>query len=158
MNDEYKLELKKVYDNCLYTAESHHIIAHRYQRLQRWLQIIPAIVAALSGTLSAASVADPFTTYLSAISAIVTAIMTVVDPAKRHELHMGTAKSFTVLKQDADSLLLTFGPLMPQSELGAAVKSLHDRYNDLVLAAPPTDEKAFTKARERIQAGLHDRE
>jgi hypothetical protein len=103
-------------------------------------------------------VGDPFTTYLSALSAIVTAITTIVDPAKRYEQHMGTAKSFTVLKQDADSLLLTFGPLMPQPELAAAVKNIHDRYNDLVYAAPPTDDKAFEHARQKIKAGRHDRD
>jgi hypothetical protein len=156
MNEEYKIELKKIHGNCLYTAEAHHIIAGRYQRLQRWLQIVPAIIAALTGTLSAASVGDPLTTYLTAVSAIIAAITSVIDPAKRYEQHMGTAKAFTVLKQDADSLLMTFGPLMLQPDLSAAVKSLHERYNDLVLAAPPTDDKSFAKAQDRIQTGVHD--
>ena len=158
MNDEYKIECQKIYDNCLFTAETHHIIALKNQRLQRWLQVGPAVVTALSGTLSVTPAGNLFFQSLTALAAIVTAITTVLDPAKRYEQHIGAAKSFTVLKQDANSLAISFGPHMSPEELSAAVKSLHARYNDLVLATPPTDEKAFEQARTRIKSGVHDRE
>lgn len=158
MNEEYKLECQKIFDNCLFTAEAHHIIALKNRNLQRWLQVFPAVVAALSGTLTLSGSATTFFQILTAMAAVVAAITTVLDPAKQYEQHVAAAKAFTILKQDSDSLRVSFGPHMDSSDLAASLKILHDRYNDLVLAAPPTEEKAFEEARQRIKAGVHDRE
>jgi len=44
---------------------------------------------------------------------------------------------------------------MSDDEFRLRVERLHQRHNDLVSVVPPTDDKAFAAARDRIQIGLH---
>jgi hypothetical protein len=151
MELEYLRECTKIYDNCLYTAEAHHIIALRNKRHEKLFQLVPAIVAALMTTLAAGQIVPSWVGYATAIAAVLTAITTVLDPSKNYYEHLSAARAFTALKQDADSLMNTFGNFLDGDALGLAVKQLHDRYNDLIAVAPPTDDSAFGKAQARIQ-------
>jgi len=44
---------------------------------------------------------------------------------------------------------------MGDAEFLTETRSLHDRYNDLIRFAPPTDNNSFEKARKRVRQGVH---
>ncbi len=66
------------------------------------------------------------------------------------EAHLRAAKAFTILKQDARALRDTFSPGLSDDALTASAQALHERQS------PPTTDRAFNKAREKIQAKLHE--
>lgn len=160
MRKNYIHECKTIQENCTDNAETHHILAAENGRLSMWFQLAPAVVAALSGFQAAGELipqwASPVWIWVAAASATVTAVSTVLNPLKAYFDHLNAAKGFTVLKHEARALRRTFGTDMDEASFKATVKNLHDRYNDLVRAVPPTTKKAFEEARRRIQEGVHE--
>ncbi|MCL4417349.1 MAG: SLATT domain-containing protein [Actinobacteria bacterium] len=153
-------ECKTIQDYCKYNAEAHHIIAAKNEKLSIWFQLIPAVIAALSGFQSTGLIIPQWTSpvwgWLAATAAIVIAVSTVLNPLKAYFDHLNAAKSFVVLKHDARALCDTFSTDMNNETLKQAIKNLHERYNDLVKSAPPTTKEAFEEARKRINDGRHE--
>ncbi len=129
-------------------------MAKRQQLWYRLLQLIPAVASAIMGTLAVGRVVPMWVGVLAVISAVVTAIGTVMNPQQAYFEHLSAAKAFTVMKHDAFAIRELARATSPEA-LAASVKCLHDRYNDLVRIAPPTQDWAFEKARKRIQSGVH---
>jgi len=155
MRERYTNECKIIQQNCVYSAEAHHTIANKNKRLSTWLQLIPAVIAALSGVLVAGSIIPVWFGWLTVGSAIITAVASVLNPLKEHYDHLNAAKNFTVLKHEARTLGDVFSTRMDDNAFAVAVENLHQRYADLVRFVPPTDNEAFGQARERIKAGVH---
>jgi len=156
MKTHYIKETKTIENNCVYTAEAHHIIAARYGKHAFWFQLIPAVIASFSGMLVAGSVVPPWFGWATVVSGIVTAVSGVLNPIKSYFDHLTAAKSFTVLKQEARALGTTTGLMLSELELKYSITNLQQRYGDLVRLAPPTDERSFRNAQERIKSGIHE--
>ncbi len=155
MRDKCTKECDAVEQNCIYTGEAHHIIADKQYWLSIGFQIVPAVIAAVLGVLVGSGTVPFWFVWLSVMSAVIAAVGNVLNPLKSYYDHLYAAKNFTTLKQDARALRDTFSSPMSDSEYIAAAKTLHDRYNDLVRFAPPTEKKAFEEARKRVQSGIH---
>lgn len=153
-NSVYSAECHRIEQNATYSAETHHILAKRQQLWFKLFQLVPAIATALIGTLTVGQVVPRWVGIVGLVTAVVTAIGTVLNPQQSYYEHLGAAKAFTVIKHDARSLR-EMGEQTTGQDLTVAVKSIHDRYNDLVRIAPATEDWAFERARERIQAGVH---
>ncbi len=155
MLENHCTECGRIEENCTYTAETHHIIAKRQRSWYTFFQLIPAIVSAVAGTLVVGNIVPPWVGVAALIAAIVTAMGTVMNPQQGYFEHLVAAKAFTALKHDARALREAFGPVASDREGAILVRSLHDRYNELIRLTPPTDDWAFEKAQERIQKGVH---
>lgn len=155
MREQYSTECAAIEQNCTYTAETHHIIAAKQKRLSAWFQIVPAVISAVFGVLVGGGVIPFWFIWLGVVSAVVSAVGNVLNPLKEYYDHLNAAKNFTGLKQDARSLRETFSTSMNDAEFLTATKSLHDRYNDLIRFAPPTDNDSFEAARKRVKEGIH---
>lgn len=153
-------ECKTIQDYCKYNAEAHHILVAKNEKLSLWLQLIPAIIAALSGFQSNGLLvpqwASPVWGWLTATAATVMAVSTVLNPLRTYFDHLNAAKSFVILKHDARALYETFSVGMNDESLAQAVNNLHQRYNDLVKSVPPTTKESFEEARLRIKDGRHE--
>lgn len=148
-------ELNTIQENCTFTAETHHQIAHSCRRQAFWLKVLPAVVAAVSGVLAANNVLPDFLIWLAAIAAAISAVANIIDPDKQYQAHLNAGRSFTVLKHDARILRETFAGAITDEQLQQQVQNHHNRYNDLVRLMPPTNDKAFERARRRIKDGVH---
>jgi hypothetical protein len=154
MDRIYCDECARIEDNATYSAEAHHILAKRQRLWFKLFQLIPAVATALIGTLTVGQVVPQWVGIIGLITAVVTAIGTVLNPQQDYYEHLSAAKSFTVIRHDARELRELSGQLA-NDEITVQVKCLHDRYNDLVRIAPPTEDWAFEKGKERIKAGVH---
>jgi hypothetical protein len=146
MKEKYLDECKVIRQNCTYTAETHHTVALSAKRKAFWLEVVPAIIAAISSALVAAGF----------FSASVSAITAVLNPNKAYQDHLAAAKSFTALKHDARFLCNSQSVRLGDEALALAVENLHQRYNELLKSTPPTDSRSFERARKVVKAGLHD--
>ncbi len=155
MKEKCTEECKTVEQHCIYTAETHHIIARKARRDANWFQIAPAVAAAIIGALVGSGTLPFWAVWISVVSAVIAAVGNVLNPLKDYYDHLNAAKSFTALKHDARALHAIFCHSMNEAEYVTASRSLHDRYNDLIRFAPPTDTKSFEEARKRIKDGVH---
>src|SRR5262249_36546105 len=148
-------ECTTVEENSTYNAETHHLLAARYSKQYTFFQLVPAIITAVSGALSLANILPTVFTLITALSAVATAVGTVLNPLEKYYSHLKPVRSYTALKHDARALREVWGKNQSDQEVSYQVKAIHDRYNELVRSTPITDKDAFKEAQERIKAGVH---
>lgn len=154
MKAPYDIECRRIEEDSTYTAEAHHLLAKRQLFWYKASQMLPAVITAGIVTAIASYPLPTWVSILALVSAVVTAIASVLNPQKGYYDHLSAAKAFTVMKHDAREL----GELARSgtTDVVLSAKCLHDRYNDLVRTAPMTEDWAFEKARKRIQDGVHE--
>jgi hypothetical protein len=146
-----KKECETIEDNARHTAEAHHITASRSKTMAFWFDIVPAVIAALSGLLVIGEVIPTWWGWLTVVSAVVTATSSIIGPHKSYYENLNAAKSFTVVKHRARSLHCSFASFYNEEEFFKEVRNISEYYNQLVLLTPPTQEWAYDKARKKIQ-------
>jgi hypothetical protein len=156
MREAYINECKQIKQNAEYTAEAHHAIACFQKRLALGLQTVPAGIAAFSGAWVAAGQTSTQWLWLTVISAVVASVASVLNPNKAYAEHLNAAKNFTTIKHDARALHQAFGQRMTDEAFAIAVENLHEKYNDLVKVSPPTTDRSFKKAQQKIQSNAHE--
>ena len=154
MESPYLQRCLQLQENATYSAETHHILAKRQQLWYKVFQLFPAITSAIMGTLAVGQVVPRWTGTLALLAAVVTAIGTVFNPLASYYEHLSAAKAFTTLKHDACEIG-EVGGILSNEQLAERVRGIHNRYNDVVRLAPPTEDWAFERARKRIQQGVH---
>ncbi len=147
-------ECRRLEEDSTYNADTHHIIAARSNTRGIWLKSMTAAVSAISGAVVLLGYAT-WVGWLSIVSGLALALMTALDVDRKKVDHLFAAKEFTVLKHEARSLYQAFAPEMERHGFFLEVKRLRDKYNDLVLHCPPTENKAFEGAQRRIKSGIH---
>lgn len=156
MKDKYLEECAVIQQNCTYTAETHYRMAVSAKNKAFWFEVVPAVTAALSGTLVASGIADVNLLPVTILSASVSAAAGVFNPNKRYQDHLAAANSFTSLKHDARFLKDARSTSLTDEAFAIAVENLHSRYGELIQATPPTNSEVFMQAREVVQQGLHE--
>lgn len=156
MREKYLEECRIIQQNCTYTAEAHHRFALSAKQKAFWLEVIPAVCAAVSSTLVAAHIFGEWLLPFTILSATISAVTAVLNPNKTYQDHLAAAKNFTALKHDVHFLHESQSTRLTDEALVLAVENLHERYNEFLKSTPPTDDKSFAKARQRVQAGIHD--
>ena len=147
-------ECMRIEEDSMYSAETHHQIATSAKKTAFYIKFIPAVIAALSGILILAGVSI-VVAWLSVLSGFILAITAVLDPDRKKNDHIKTAKDYTVLKHDSRALYQTFAREMGSSEFYISTRLLRERYNNVVNNSHETGDKAFEKARDKIKAGRH---
>lgn len=160
MNEEtrtsYLNECRQIQQNALYTAQSHHDSAEFFKKVSFWLQLVPAVVAAVTGALVGSGVSSDDLLWLTVAASAVSAVTSVLNPNKEREEHARAAKSFTNIRHDARFLHESQVHTLTGEQFIATVDRLHCRYNDVVGMTPTTGRSVFEKARTFIQSGRHD--
>lgn len=156
MKDEYIKECKTIHENCIYTAEAHHQMALSAKRIAIWLEIVPAICAAVTGILVAAGIAPDQFILVTVVSSTITAVAAVLNPNKNYQAHLEAGKNFTALKHDARFMCKATVNRVGDEAFGVCVEGLHNRYNELIKTVPPTSPESFAKAQAVIKSGAHN--
>ena len=147
-------ECMQIEDDCLYTAETHYIIAGKAGRLGFWVKLIPAIAAAGSGA-AVLSGAPNWIAWFAVISGVAFALQSILNPDKKHDEHSQAGKCYTALKHESRALYQTFYKEMDLDSFSVMVRILRERYNMIAKLTPQTTVTAFEEGRKRIKAGRH---
>jgi hypothetical protein len=153
-NDNLISECRRIEEDCLYTAETHYILAAGAGRVSFWVKLIPAVAAAISG-IALLSGAPNWVAWFSVIAGVAFALQSIMNPDRKNEEYSQAAKSYTALKHESRSLYQTSHKEMDRNSFSIMVRILRERYNMLAKMTPQTTVKAFEKGRKRIKAGRH---
>jgi hypothetical protein len=163
LRDALISECKTIAENCLYTAQAHFKIAGRTKGWHLGFVVVPALVvgfgavfAALAPSVPALNQYQILINGIVAISGVLTAVAACVNFDKQSLEHAQEGKSFTALRHEARSLAETFAVSLSDQELQGRVEVLMGKYISLVQVTELTDEKAFLKVRDDVQAGYHE--
>lgn len=149
-------ECKQMQEDSTYTAETHHIIAHKLSKRAFRYKLVPVCITVLSAFALLLG-APNWVSWITLLSGIVTMLNVFMEPEKKAKEHLFAAKNFIALKHEARSLHESFKDFMNENEFYHSVKRLREKYNLLVQFTPPTDdEEACEKARKRIKKGVHE--
>lgn len=151
MRENLLKECELIDEHCTFNAEIHHIIAGDEQLLEKVSRVVPAICTAIAGGFSVRYPDVAWLDWVTVTGAVTTAISSACGFEKSYAAHLDAAKGFTVLKHEARALRMTFNEALNDTDLGIEVRKLLDRYLELVRSAPPTTDRAFKKARKRIE-------
>src|SRR5690348_13029110 len=100
MDQGYINECKLIQQNSTYSAETHHRMATRYRLAAIWLQVVPAIIAAVTSGLVASGVTPTSLLWLTVTASATSAIASVWNPQKSYQDNLAAAKGFTTMKHD----------------------------------------------------------
>lgn len=148
--EDLKNECRTIEDNARHTAEAHHCLALRSKTMAFWFEIVPAVIASLSGLLVVGQVIPVWWGWITVVSAVITATSSIVSPHKSYYENLNSAKSFTVVKHRARSLHESFASFYNEQDLFKEVRALSEYYNQLVLLTPPTQEWAYKRAIKKL--------
>ncbi len=145
-------ECKTIEENSLYTAQTHYIIADR-EGWKRWSFLaIPAFLSGIAGAVVACGL-PPWIGVIGAIFGGVGGVAASLGVDRDAGQHTNAGNIMTSLRHEARQIHEVFSKELSHSELTAEVRRLADKYNNLRLALPCTDDSAFEKAREKIRKG-----
>ena len=145
-------ECRTIEENCLYTAQAHYISAAR-ERWKRWVLLaIPAFLGAVAGALVACGL-PPWIGIIGAVLGGIAGLAASLGVDRDSVLHTNAGHILTSLRHEARQLREAFWKELSRAEICAEVRRLADRYNNVRLALPATDDSAFEKARKRIHSG-----
>lgn len=156
MKDKYIAECKVIQQNSTYTAVAHYQMALSAKSRAFWFEVFPAVCAAVTGALVASGVVSERLLPITILSAAISAVAAVLNPNRTYQEHLSAARSFTAIKHDARFLHEVKSSGLSDDAFAILVENLHQKYNELLKAVPPTDAPSFAKAREIVQAGIHE--
>lgn len=145
-------ECRTVEENCLYTAQAHYTIAQR-ENVKKWVLIVsPAFLSGLAGALVACGL-PAWIGIIGAVLGGVGGVAAALGVDRDAIQHMTAGHILTSLRHEARQIHEVFFREHTRPELVAEVRRLDDKYNNVRLALPCTDDAAFEKAREKIRKG-----
>lgn len=147
-------ECHRIEEDATYTAETHHVLHAQDETRGKVLKAIPAVAAAAAGTAIVAE-RPVIGAACALVAAVVGALFAVLDPDRAARAHLVAAKGFTSLKHDARFLADVMRFELTREQFAASVQRLRERYNQIAEHAPPTTDRAFERAREKVRAGRH---
>ena len=129
----------QIKQDATYSAETHHRMATRYRRASMWLQVIPAIIAAVtSWPRRFQSESELFALADRYHCCKMSAVARIWNPQKSYQENLAAAKGFTILKHDARFLCEAQSTSMTRRLNSACTNIYHYKYNDLVKNVPET--------------------
>jgi hypothetical protein len=159
VRDELRNEAKRLIIDATYSSRSHFAEATRWGRWAFVLGLPLAIVSGLSAAGAAATALFTDLKWLTALLALVAAVLTSVRgfmrPEETAEAHGVKAARYTGLRNDATFFLrIEVSSSATDDELTKHLRELRKSYNDLTLVAPHVVSlSAYQTAKKGIEQG-----
>lgn len=158
VKDQVAKEAKRVEEDALYSAKSHFYASERWGNVHFWLGGSAAVIAAVAGVsaLATFNCHGIVAGILSMGTAVLTAVLTFINPNERASAHQTAGNEYSVLKNDTRVFrCIQLNGLDEQAATGE-LKKLNDRRNKLNSESSKIPSWAFNMARKGIEEGQAD--
>jgi hypothetical protein len=156
-------EAKRLEETALYSSKGHHNAAAVWGRAHLWLGLPTTILSTLVGAASFAQFAKQspdialIAGCISVAIAVLSGIITFLNPNKREAAHLAAAHAFDRLNNES-RVFWSVDCWLEKSEvvLTAKLRDLIERKADLNAKSPQIPRWAYKKAKASIEAGEAD--
>ncbi|GBE29843.1 MAG TPA: SLATT domain-containing protein [Bacteroidetes bacterium] len=148
-------ECNRIYGDCLYTSQTHFVMARKAQIIARCLIIIPSGLAVMLSLISAFAEVGELS-IIAAFMAGIAGLSSTLGITRDEQEHNNAANVLTALRHEAKSMKDAMWKEIDRSQLHSEVSRLGDKYRVLCTALPVTDDKSYKKAKTRIEEGNFD--
>ena len=146
-------EARRIEEDSLYSARGHFEAAATWNKWHKCLGIPATVLAAAVGVF-ASSVSPLYLTPVALLAAILTAVMTWLEPSKSSAKHLSFGNLYNSLRNDARIFSnISCKTEEATSELEAQLKALARRRNSLNEESPLIPRHAYERAKKGIVDG-----
>lgn len=152
-NAAIQQELERIEEDCIHSGKAHFNAGTRWGRYHSWLGIPSVVLSALAGTAFFKDEAE-IAGLMSAVVAILTALMTFMKPSERAAAHKASGDQYLILRNDARvfrQIRLVHACDEPTALAG--MDEFTKRRNELNQASPQFSRSDFEAARKGIEEG-----
>ncbi|MGI9062770.1 MAG: hypothetical protein ACR2FQ_02975 [Pseudonocardiaceae bacterium] len=151
--EPYVSQLYTIREDAAYSAQSYFEAAKSAEFWGRAIVFVPALLGAIAGII----VALGGTREWGAVGAVVGAVAATASflgSDRKSGSFKDSARQFTKLRHRAAMEIKLAARKATESELEGTLRSLRRDYDSVVNASDPVPNRAFTKAKRRINAGV----
>ncbi len=151
-------ELRQLIDDMLHTEKTHMAAAERLQRLHQWLGIAATMLATGAAATIVAALSKIAAGLLALGAAIVSGVLTFMKPERAAEQHLAAGRQLATLRVHARQVLNLDLPVLGFEAVREAIDDIATKKAAIDDAAPGTQNRDYTAARNKITKGTFDRD
>ncbi|MFD6391443.1 SLATT domain-containing protein [Nocardia sp. NPDC060259] len=143
-------------DNLEYTEKSHFAASERSLRMHWWLGIIAVVAGAAAAIVVLKQSWPAVAAGLAGLASATSAVLTLVNPKELAQRHLDCGRDLGALRVEVRQVRNLDLPSVAAGDLTSIRKSLRkfaERKATIDRAAPGLNERAFKRARRKIQRG-----
>ena len=155
--EPYARLLGNLREDASYSAQAYFEAAKSADFWGRAIIFVPALLGAVAGIIVALGGSREWGS-VGAVVGAVSATAAFIGSSKRASSFKDSARQLTKLRHRASTEIGLCARKQSESELEEIIKALRNEYDAVVGASEPVPDRAFSKARKRIRAGVLDYE
>ena len=153
---EIRREAERLEEDVLYAEKQHFSMATIWRRIHFWLGVPSALCAALAGVSALNSLPGVAAT-LAIISAVLTALLTFLDPEKIGSAHHSAGVAYSALRGKLRRLrLIRAAEGAPTNGLKEEIEELAAEKSTIMKSSPHIGGLAYRLAKASIMRGEHE--
>ena len=161
LREQVAAELRAMQVDLLWTEKAHFATATSYARLHLWLGVIATVAAAVAAASVIGEAAPAVAGSAAVVSAVASAVVAFLKPQDSEQKYLTAGRRLGALRVKVrQALNLDLHPSQPEGP--EAWRSLASKFAaekaTIDADAPGTSNRAFRKARKKIEAGHFDHE
>lgn len=152
--DEIIKECKRIEESCLFSSKGHFQAAEKLTNLHLWLGLPIAILSAVASVL-AFSQQYLIAGFISLLIAILSAILTFINPNEKATIHQNAGNNYDALLNKARIFrtIECWAENLSDQVLSERVKEISDEKNRLNRSSPHIPNSAYKAAKKAIEEG-----
>jgi len=151
--EPYTSQLENLRDDAGYSAQSYFEAAKSAELWGRAIVFVPALLGALAGVIIALGGAREWGA-IAAVAGAVAATASFLGSDRKSGSFKESARQFTKLRHRAAMELKLASRKASESELEETLRTLRREYESVVNVSEPVPDRAFRKAKRRIDSGV----
>ena len=155
--DRIRQEAKRIQEQSLWAAERHYAAETPWYIWNYLLGIPTTILAAVAGAAAFSKVnnSEFVAGCISILVAILTSLITLLDPHKKASIHHNSAKAYETLYHNSDFFyrIESLNEMVDLQELEKKLHDLNSKLNELNQSSPAIPGRAYRIAEQNIKAG-----
>ncbi|WP_378101680.1 SLATT domain-containing protein [Cellulomonas sp. T2.31MG-18] len=161
LRDAVRRELEDIAEDVLWTEKAHFAHAHDLHRVNLWLGLTSTVAASIAAATVVAKIAPVLTGIAAVIAAITSGLLTFLQPRDTEKRHLDAARKLGALRVKArEAVRLDLSPAFDPdpSKWRSIVDVIATEKSRIDSESPGISDRAFERARAKIEAGHFDHE
>lgn len=151
-------ELEQLEDDLHYTERTHFSMGSSYRSWHNRGGVAAAVLSAAAGATILAEWSTAVAGVSALLAALVSSVLTFMRPERHAQEHLAAGRRLADLRSSVRHSLRIDLPIADFAQMRDRLEELRQAKVEVDAALPPTSDRHFAKARQRIQQGLYEKD